>query len=216
AADDAQRVRAGFHAPAPHRTRQHVVAGDRGYWRYRVAWMQVDRRAQDGGALPERIVAAVVEVFAVAVAVDHGAAELELAHAALELGGGGPGVLHGQMREAGIALRPFLHFLGQKIIRRARGPHRRGGAALGLHARSGHRQDRARDAGFVHHRQALLAEIGQRAVELRRFLRRDVHHGRVPVRFGGGIEEVLFERDLLDHRLPPRVFLLFPLYRILG
>ena len=46
-----------------------------------------------------------VEILAVGVAVDHGAAEFQLAHAALELVGGAARVLHRQMREAGIAVR---------------------------------------------------------------------------------------------------------------
>ena len=164
--------------------------------------MQIDRRAQCRGAFPERIIGPVVEIFAVGVAVDHGAAELELAHAALELVGGGLGILHGQMRKAGIAVRTLLHFLGEEIVRGARVAHGGRGVALDLHAGSGDRQHRARDAGLVHHRQPLLAEIGQACIELRGLGRRDVDHGRTPVGLGGGVQEVLFECDFLDHGVP--------------
>ena len=133
------------------------------------------------------------------MAVDHGAAELEIAHAALELVGGGFGILHRQMREAGITVRALLDFLGEEIVRGARVANGGRGIALDLHARPGDRQHRAGDAGLVHHRQPLFAEVGERAIELRGLGRRDVDHGRPPIGLGGGIQEMLFERDLLDH-----------------
>ena len=46
--------------------------------------------------------------------------ELELAHAALELVGGGLGILHRQVAEAGIAVRPLLDFAGEEVVAGAR------------------------------------------------------------------------------------------------
>src|SRR5260370_37392293 len=60
------------------------------------------------------------EVPAVGMAVDHGAVKFQLAHAAFELVGRGLGILHGEMSEAGIAVRTFRNFTRKKIIRLAR------------------------------------------------------------------------------------------------
>ena len=53
--------------------------------------MNVDRRTERLGALPKRMERRVIEVLAEGVAVDHGAAELEVAHAALQFVGGARG-----------------------------------------------------------------------------------------------------------------------------
>jgi len=138
------------------------------------------------------------------MSVDHGAAELQIAHAALELVGGSLCILHGKMRETRIVVGPLLNFLGQEIVRCAGGTHGFCGVAFHLHARPGDRQDRPRDAVLFHHLQALLAEIGQSRVKLRRFGRGNVDHCRPPIGLGGRIQEMLLERDLLDHALPPQ------------
>ena len=59
-----------------------------------------------------------VEILAVGVVVDHGAAEFELCHAALQLVGRGLGVLHGEVREAGKAIGPLLDLLGEEVVGR--------------------------------------------------------------------------------------------------
>ena len=202
AADNTQRMRAGFHAPAPHRTRQNVVAGNRRQRTHRVGRVQIDRRAQCRRTFPERIIGTVVEIFAVGVPVDHRAAKLQLAYTALEFVGSGFRILHCKMSEAGIAVWTLLHFLGKEIVRCARGARGCGGITLSLHARSGDRQYRPRDTSPVHHLQSLFAEIGQARIELRRLGRRDISHRRAPIGFGSGIQEVLFERDFLDHTSP--------------
>ena len=98
------------------------------------------------------------------MAIDHGAAEFEIAHAAFQLVGGGLRVLHGKMREAGIAVGTFLNFLGEKIVRRTGVAHRGRGIRLHLHAGTGNRQHGAGDARLIHHLQPLLAEIGERRI----------------------------------------------------
>src|SRR5258708_33005413 len=60
------------------------------------------------------------QVFPVGMAIDHCAAEFELAHRAFEFVRGGNGVLHGQMCEAGVALRALCNLTRQKIVGRAR------------------------------------------------------------------------------------------------
>jgi hypothetical protein len=50
------------------------------------------------------------------VAVDHGAAKFELAHAAFQLVGGGLRVLHGKMGKAGITLGALLYLACQEIV----------------------------------------------------------------------------------------------------
>ena len=133
------------------------------------------------------------------VAVDHGAAELQLAHTALEFIGGGFGVLHGEMGETGIAVGALLHFVGEEIVRGARLAHCRRGVALDLNAGSGDRQHDARDAGLVHGRKPPLTEIGEAAEQLGGLGRGDIDHGRPPVVHRAGIQEMLFQGDLLDH-----------------
>ena len=61
-----------------------------------------------------------IEILAVGVAVDHGAGEFQVAHAALEFVGRGLCVLHRKMREAEIAVRRLLHLGRQKIVGLAR------------------------------------------------------------------------------------------------
>jgi hypothetical protein len=91
-----------------------------------------------------------VEILPVGVAVDHGAAEFQLPDAALQFIGSGLGVLHRQMREAGIAVRPLLDFLGQEVVTGLGVADRRRGVTLGLYAGAGQAQHGAFDAGLVH------------------------------------------------------------------
>src|SRR6516165_4987899 len=101
----AQRVRAGLECPLPGRPSQTLVAFED--WRRgdRIGRMQVDERADLLGAFPERKQRGMVEILAVGVAIDHGAAELELAHGALELVGGGLDVLHREVGKPAVAIR---------------------------------------------------------------------------------------------------------------
>jgi hypothetical protein len=119
--------------------------------------------------------------------VNHGAAELELAHAALEFVGRGLRILHRNVRKARISVRTLLHFLCKEIVRGACSPHSFCGVALCLHARSGDRKNGPRDAVLVHHLQSLFAEIGEARIELCSPGRRDIDHCRAPIGFGGGI-----------------------------
>src|SRR6516162_7884355 len=97
---DAQGVRAGLEGPFPRRPPQPVVAVQHGSGGERVGRMEIDERVQCLRPFPERVERAIIQIYPIGMAVDHGAAELELAHAAFELVRGGDGVLHGKMREA--------------------------------------------------------------------------------------------------------------------
>ena len=205
-----QGVRAGLKSPFPGGAAQagdafeHRGRGDR------IGRMNIDRRAERLGALPERIERRMVEILAVGVAVDHGAAEFQLAHAALELVGGAARVLHRQMRKAGIAVRPLLDFAREKVVGLPRDARRGGDVALDLHAGAGDGQHRARDAGLVHRLQALLAEIGQARQQIGGVLRIDIADGRAPIGLVSGRQKMLFQRNFLHHAfldrfLPPRL-----------
>src|SRR6266567_8642178 len=100
--------------------------------RDRIGGMQIDQRTQCLGAFPEWMERRMIKVLSVGVAVDHGAAALQLAHGALQLVRGGNSVLHGQMREARIAIGPLLHFTREKVVGGTRVANGRGGVALGL------------------------------------------------------------------------------------
>ncbi len=82
--------------------------------------MQIERHAKRFGALPQRISVGMIEILAVGVAVDHGAGEFQIAHAALEFVGRGLCVLHRKMREAEIAVRRLLHLGREKVVGLAR------------------------------------------------------------------------------------------------
>src|SRR5262249_30048719 len=131
-----------------------------------------------------------------------GAAKLELAHAAFELVRGGGGVLHGKVREAGIAVRALFDFTREEIVGRARLLARRLDVAFGLHARPRQRQHAAFDAGAVHGIESHLTEVGQTREKLLSFVRREVRNGRRPIVLEAGAEAVFFNRDLLDHAIP--------------
>ena len=79
------------------------------------------------------------------------AANFSSLHAAFELVGGGFGVLHRQVGEAGVAIRALLDFACEEIVGGfARLADGGGGVALGLHAGAGEDEHRARDAGAIH------------------------------------------------------------------
>ncbi len=100
------------------------------------AGMQVDRDIQFLHALPEGQVLVLVEIVPIGLAIDERAAEAEFPDGPLELGGRGAGVLHGEMGEAGIAIRPLLHLASEEVVGAA-------GKADGLHL---HRARPARPA----------------------------------------------------------------------
>ena len=161
--------------------------------------MNIDHRQQFLGPLPERVERRVVEILAVGVAVDHGAAEIELAHAPLEFVGRRTRILHGKMREARISVGPFADLARQKIIGLAGPPHGSRGIALGLYARPGDRKDRADDACTVHRLKPHVAEIGQALVKAVRHFRVDGGDRRPPVILIAGRQKMLFKRDFVDH-----------------
>ena len=164
--------------------------------------MEIDERVQCLRPFPERVERAIIQIHPIGMTVDHGAAELELAHAAFELVRGADGVLHGKVREAGIAVRPLFDFTSEEIIGRAGVVARRLDVAFCLHARPGQRQHAALDAGAIHGVEAHLAEVGQTREKLLPFVRREVRNGRRPIVLEAGAEEVFFNRDLLDHAVP--------------
>src|SRR5262249_42984218 len=112
--------------------------------------MQIDERAKHFGPLPERIERRIVEVLAVSMAVDHDPAESQLAYAALEFVGRGEGILHSEVAETRITIRPFVDFSGQKIVGRTGSTHCGRRVAFGLYARTRQCEDRAGNAGLVH------------------------------------------------------------------
>ncbi len=140
-----------------------------------------------------------IQILSVGVAVDHGAAKFQLAHAALELVGGAPRVLHRQVRKAGIAVRAFADFAREKIVGVTRDAGGRGDVALDLDAGAGDGQHRARDAGLVHRLQALLAEIGQARQQIGGVLRVDIANRGPPVSLMPGSQKMLFQRNFLHH-----------------
>jgi hypothetical protein len=154
-----------------------------------------------------------VEVSSVGVTVDHGAAEFQVAQAALQLVRGGLGVLHGKMCEAGVAVRPLLHFTRQDVVRLARFGDGLAWIALDLDAGAGERQHGALDPGLVHRLQAHVAEIGKTRVQPAANVRIDILDGLRPVVFQPGTQEVLFQSDLLHHAFPRARFPSGHLYR---
>ncbi len=135
-----QGMRAGLETPFPSGAAQAVIALEHGRGHDRIGGMNVDRRAERLGPLPERMQRRMVEILAVGVAVDHGAGEFEVAHATFQLVGGAARILHRQMRKAGIAVGALLHLARQKIIGFAGAAERSRGIAFALHARTGDRQ----------------------------------------------------------------------------
>ncbi len=157
--------------------------------------MKVDGDGERLNALPEWQVSRIVQVNAAAMAVDKGTLEAELAHASLELAGGGIRFLHRQMCKSRVARRVLLDLGGEKVVDPARLAHRPGTVALDLHARRNQRQHRDLDPGFVHGGDAVLGKIrktrGNRAQEPRL-----EEIGTGPGSVGKAVgPEVLLERD---------------------
>ena len=77
---DTQRVRAGLECPFPRRPPQSLVAVQHGRRRDGIGRVQIDERVERLCSFPERIQGWIVKVLPVGMAVDHRAAEFELAH----------------------------------------------------------------------------------------------------------------------------------------
>ena len=163
--------------------------------------MDVDDSAKRLRTLPERIEGGVVEIKPVSVAVDHGTAELEITHGALEFVGSGFRILYRNVSEARIAVRPLVDLFGEEIVGLARQPRRDRGIAHRLHAGPGDRQHGLFDTGLIHGFQALIAEVDELPVKLLGQRRRHVRHGRTPDVDQARREEMLLQRDLLDHAI---------------
>src|SRR5262249_53278202 len=115
-----QGVGAGLEGPLPRRPPQALVAVEHGSGRDRIGGVEVDKCAQLLRPLPERVKRGMVEVLAAGVPVDHRSGKRELAHAALELIGRGLCILHGKVREAGIAVAAPADLACKEIVRLAR------------------------------------------------------------------------------------------------
>ena len=148
-----QGVGAGLESPFPGGAPQPGVSVQGAGRRHRIGRVDVDRSSQCLRSIPERLQRWMVEILAVGVAVDHGAAEFQLALATLELIRGGSRVLHGKVREAVVAVRPLLDFACQEVVGVARLAARNLGVRLDLDARTGQGQDRTRDARAIHCRE---------------------------------------------------------------
>src|SRR5262245_25940772 len=157
---DAQRMRAGLKGPYPRRPPQSLVAVQHGRRREGIGGVQIDERLERLRALPERVEGWVVQVFPVSMAIDHSAAEFQLAHRAFELVRGGDGVLHGQMRKARIAPRPLCDFTCDEIVRRPRLVACGLGVTFGLYAGAGDREHAPFVPGTIHRREPYLTEVG--------------------------------------------------------
>src|SRR5690606_33568243 len=96
AEDQAQRVGGGLDPPAPGGAGQFRVPAVGVRIDIRVERMQVQGHVEVLQALPEYVVGRVVVVHAVGVAVDQRALEAQLGDGALQFGGGGGRVVHGQ------------------------------------------------------------------------------------------------------------------------
>jgi len=192
-------VRAGLESPFPGGAAQAAVSFQHRKRCNRIGGVQVDQRSQGLGALPERRERGMIEILPVGVAVDHRPAEFQVVHAAQQLVSGGQRVLHGQMREARIAIGPLLDFAREEVVGGPRIANGLCGVALSLHARPRQTEHRAYDAGLVHGGKAGLAEIGQARERLLALRRGEVCGGRIPIVHEAWTHEVFFERDFLDH-----------------
>ena len=133
---EAQEMAGRLDVPAPDRALHlRLVAQDVGL-PVRIGRVDVDRRADLGGALPERQIARVVQVDAVRVTVDHRAHEAEIVDAPLQLVGGRLRVLHRQHREPAVALRVALDLRLQIVVRAVRVFDGAPGVRLGLYSRA--------------------------------------------------------------------------------
>ena len=94
-----QRMRAGLKSPFPGGAAQAGDAFQRRGGGNRISGVNINRRAECFRPLPERIERGMIEILPVGMAVDHGAAKLEFAQAALKLVGGAARVLHREVGE---------------------------------------------------------------------------------------------------------------------
>ena len=151
--------------PTPSRARQTVVARKHRERRHRISGMQIDERAERLSPLPKRVKLWIVEILA-GLAIDQGAAELQVLNAPLQFVGRRGDILHGQMGETRIAIGPLLDLAGEKFVGFAGLTDRGRGIAFDLHAGTGEGENRTRYAGAVHGAQALFAKIDQPAMQL--------------------------------------------------
>src|SRR5262249_40216498 len=196
---DAQRMRAGLERPFPRRPPQALVTVQHGRRRNGIGGVQIDECLERLRPLPEWVQRSVVQVLAVGMAIDHGAAEFELAHASFELVRGGGGILHWQMREAGVPLRPLYNFTRQKIVGGTRLVTGGLWGAFGLPARPRYREHAPLNAGAFHRLEPHVTEVGQPREQRLALARRHIRHRRPPILLEAGAQAVLFDCNLLDH-----------------
>lgn len=159
--------------------------------------MNVDRGVQLLGALPESVVSGVIQIHAIGLAVDHGAAEAELADAAGKLRGCFRGLLQREVSKPAKSFRVQLNFLGKEVIGLPRETDSRSRILFDLDAGSGQGEDRVRNLILIHRRKAAFSEIRECADGLAKQVGADVHR-RAPEIFDElRSHEVLLERDLL-------------------
>ena len=202
AEDHAQRMGACLHAPAPGGPGQFLVGAEAGVGLHGVGGMQIDGRLQFLGLGPEGVELALVQIGAHGIAVDHGALEAEVAHAALEFTRRSVGILQGDMGETQIAVGAGASHIGEKII--GLGGLRRGASGVGLHLHAGASdgENRLLDARAIHAGEAHVAEIREGGVDLVENGLGHIRHGRLPVFDQPRRDEVFFQRDLLHGVLP--------------
>ena len=127
--------------------------------------MQIDRHVELFGTLQDRPIEFVVEIAAAIVAVDDRAFEA-CANSALQLRGGFFRRCRRQRGKPGKALGIFLHGVGKEVVGLSR--HRDGFVLRALLGpRILQRQDLHIDAGGVHLRQPLGADVGKAVEEVR-------------------------------------------------
>jgi hypothetical protein len=127
--------------------------------------MDMDRRIERFGGLEDRPEEFVVEIAAARMAVDDGADKAAGLDAARELGRRLVRRHRRQGGKAGEAPGMFLHRRGERVVTFARQRHRLGGVEL-FGARRSQRQHLHVDAGGIHRRDALVADVAQRLDQL--------------------------------------------------
>ena len=149
----------------------------------------VDRHLERFGPLEDGPEELVVEVAAPGVAIDHGALEAVFADRTLQLIGRRFRRRGRQRGEGGEPVWMASHRVGEAVVGLTGERHRLGRVEL-LHARSGQRQHLHIDAGRIHVRDPVVAEIAELLDELG--VARQVLPGTFDERPG---RVVLFERD---------------------
>src|SRR5262245_5213668 len=158
--DDAQKMAAGVDRKTPRRSLQLFVRRKVSLdcVRVRHRRMQVDRNAELLRGLKDHPEFLVVEERALGVAMDHGALEPELGHAAFELLRCGPRVGRRQCREPGEPIRVLGNRRGENVVSVAR-HWDRDVRCKALRTGLTKRKYLYVDAGRIHVAQPLLAEI---------------------------------------------------------